>query len=144
MAAQSSATGGIAHSDAASPASDLSTDAFRGGIKADLLAALSEIKASGSFASFRPLVRPPDCGLIVDGVGPAPYGKGSETIVDTAVRNTWELDPQQFRFLDHRWHNYVQTLCAHAALDLGINTTIRCEIYKMLIYEQGAMFKPHT
>ncbi|CAH0055571.1 unnamed protein product [Clonostachys solani] len=165
MAAQGSATGGTAHSDAASPASDLSTDAFRGGIKVDLLGALSEIKVSGSFASFRPLVRPPDCGLTVDGVGPvsitndlheaqakqmiamaaqAPYGKGSETIVDTAVRNTWELDPQQFRFLDNRWHNYVQTLCAYAALDLGINTTIRCEIYKMLIYEQGAMFKPHT
>ncbi|CAH0025690.1 unnamed protein product [Clonostachys rhizophaga] len=165
MAAQGAATGGTAHSDAASPASDLSTDAFCGGIKADLLGALSEIQASGSFASFRPLVRPPDCGLIVDGVGPvsitndlhesqakqmiamaaqAPYGKGSETIVDTTVRNTWELDPQQFRFLDNRWHNYVQTLCAQAALDLGINTTIRCEIYKMLIYEQGAMFKPHT
>ena len=28
----------------------------------------------------------------------APYGIGSETIVDTAVRNTWELDAAQFSF----------------------------------------------
>ncbi|VUC31624.1 unnamed protein product [Clonostachys rosea] len=165
MAAASCTTGGTAPDDAPSPASDLSTHAFRAGIKADLLGALSEIKASGSFASFRPLVRPPDYGLVVDGVGPvnisndlhesqakqmiavaaqAPYRKGSETIVDTAVRNTWELDPSQFRFSDPRWHNYVRALCAQVALDLGISTTIRYEIYKMLIYEQGAMFKPHT
>ncbi|KAH7305224.1 hypothetical protein B0I35DRAFT_444179 [Stachybotrys elegans] len=30
----------------------------------------------------------------------APYGRGSETLVDTAVRNTWELDARQFVFLN--------------------------------------------
>ncbi len=27
----------------------------------------------------------------------APYGKGTETVVDTAVRRVWELDPAQFK-----------------------------------------------
>src|SRR5437588_2111084 len=31
---------------------------------------------------------------------PAPYGKGTETLVDTRVRNTFELDPQKFRLGD--------------------------------------------
>src|SRR5438874_264771 len=31
---------------------------------------------------------------------PAPYGKGTETLVDTRVRKTFELDPQKFRLGD--------------------------------------------
>lgn len=27
----------------------------------------------------------------------APFGKGSSTIVDTSVRNTWEINPDQFQ-----------------------------------------------
>lgn len=27
----------------------------------------------------------------------APYGKGEDTIVDTSVRNTWQLSPTQFQ-----------------------------------------------
>ena len=26
-----------------------------------------------------------------------PYGKGTETVVDTGVRHVWELDPEQFQ-----------------------------------------------
>lgn len=75
----------------------------------------------------------------------APYGKGTETLVDTSVRNTWELDASQFTFQEpEAWDTFIQQTCAAVALYLGIQGPIEAEIYKMLLYEEGAMFKPHT
>ncbi|KAF4977820.1 hypothetical protein FZEAL_5727 [Fusarium zealandicum] len=132
-------------------------------IKKDLLKTLQGIKGTGSFASFAHLTERPPAGLFVPGVGnitmplsevqacqliakarQAPFGKGSDTVVDTAVRNTWELNAEQFKFRDLKWAAFIQSLCKNVAHSLGINTTVRAEIYKMLIYEKGAMFKAHT
>ncbi|KAG6001850.1 hypothetical protein E4U21_003778 [Claviceps maximensis] len=132
-------------------------------LKNDLLKALSGIQASGSFASFGVLPQPPPADLFVDDVGDitlplsefqarqmiakarqAPYGKGSATVVDTAVRNTWELDAEQFTLRNPAWPAFLRRVCARVALDLGINAPITAQIYKMLIYEKGAMFKAHT
>uniref|UniRef100_A0A0L0NGR3 Prolyl 4-hydroxylase alpha subunit Fe(2+) 2OG dioxygenase domain-containing protein n=1 Tax=Tolypocladium ophioglossoides (strain CBS 100239) TaxID=1163406 RepID=A0A0L0NGR3_TOLOC len=161
--ARNSAVKALEHDDDASVASDLSTNTYHVGLKQDLLSDFSSIQTPGSFASFGALARQPPTGLFVEGVGDiamplgeaqarqlmakarqAPYGKGSDTIVDTAVRNTWELDAEHFTFRDPAWPGYVRALCARVAQDLGINTTIRAEIYKMLVYERGAMFKVHT
>ena len=149
-------------SDAESAASNLSTNTYCVGLKEELLAALSNIQASGSFASFAGISNTPPA-LFVDGVGDvtmplsesqarqliarahqAPNGKRSETLVDTAVRNTWELDAEQFTFRDPAWAGFIKSLCAHTSQRLGINTPIRAEIYKMLVYEKCAMFKAHT
>ncbi|KAF7560174.1 hypothetical protein G7046_g3978 [Stylonectria norvegica] len=153
----------VDHEDSQSAASDLSTEAYHVGLKEDLLDALNSIQTSGSFAFFGALKEPPPAGLSVQDVGDitmpltesvarelitkakqAPFGKGSDTIVDTAVRNTWELDAGQFTFQNPLWPSYIQALCARVAKELGINATVTAEIYKMLIYEEGAMFKAHT
>ncbi|KAK3485443.1 uncharacterized protein B0T23DRAFT_367539 [Neurospora hispaniola] len=150
-------------SDQDSVTSDLSTQDYTVSLKDDLRKALDNVKVAGSFASFRKLSRTPPDGFYVDGVGDvamplgetqarqliakarqAPYGRGSETIVDTSVRNTWEIDAAQFSFNNQRWPGYVRHLCSRVAADLGIKSPIRAEIYKMLIYERGAMFKSHT
>lgn len=132
-------------------------------LKEDLLNAFLGIQAPGSFAQCWKLQDPPPAGLFVTGVGDitlplqepkarqlierarqAPYGKGTETIVDTSVRNTWELDATQFEFRHPGWPGFLKHICSVAAKGLGINTDIHAEIYKMLIYEKGAMFKAHT
>ncbi|XP_044723809.1 2OG-Fe(II) oxygenase superfamily domain-containing protein [Hirsutella rhossiliensis] len=129
----------------------------------DVLGALSTIRAPGSFASLGVLPKVPPAGLFVRGVGDismplresqaqqliakarqAPFGKRGDTIVDTAVRNTWELDPDQFTFRHSGWPLFLRDLCRDVAENLGINAAIRAELYKMLIYEKGAMFKAHT
>jgi hypothetical protein len=81
---------------------------------------------------------------MIDKAHHAPYGKGSETLVDTAVRNTWELNPDQFEFGNPEWDKYIEEACACVARDLGVDSPVSAELYKMLIYEKGAMFKPHT
>lgn len=134
----------------------------------DLLHALDQIQPPGAFASFRalPATMTGSLGLAVDGVGTidwplqeaqarqiiekarqAPYGKGEATIVDTSVRNTWELDTSQFTLQGTaEWASVMDTMIAHVGHDLGIadSSAIRAEPYKMLVYEKGAMFKAHT
>ncbi|KAF6809483.1 2og-fe oxygenase superfamily protein, partial [Colletotrichum sojae] len=134
----------------------------------DLCSALDNIKGTGSFASFLttsylsyPAVRL-EPGLSVRDVGPitfplgeaqarsliaaarqAPYGRGSETIVDTSVRNTWELDPSQFD-PSPNWPDIINRMSSKLAQDMGIDVPVVADLYKLLIYEKGAMFKAHT
>ncbi|KAI5457841.1 hypothetical protein BGZ63DRAFT_457202 [Mariannaea sp. PMI_226] len=138
----------------------LSTDEFRDGLKGDFLQAITKIKVQGSFVSFGELSEPPPSGFHVYNVGKvtmplseaqarqliknghqASLHKRSETTVDTSTRNTWELDAGRFIFKKPDWQSYIQPLCERVAKELGINTTIRAELHKMLIYEKGAMFK---
>jgi hypothetical protein len=81
---------------------------------------------------------------IVSKARQAPYGKGSDTIVDTAVRNTRELDPTQFTIAWSGWPSYLEKICNVVAQQMGISTTVHADIYKMLLYEKGAMFRAHT
>lgn len=74
----------------------------------------------------------------------APYGKGNETLVDTTVHNPRELGPTQFELRNTEWPGYLNDTCTEIDKELGIDAPIRAEIYKMLIYEKGALFKPHT
>jgi hypothetical protein len=40
----------------------------------------------------------------------APFGKGTETVVDTSVRRSWTLDPDQFRLTNPKWDDLVATI----------------------------------
>lgn len=124
---------------------------------------LDAITSSGTFANAhkRGDIYP---GLVVKDVGPvhlplredqakqiiararqAPYGKGSQIIVDTSVRNTWELDPSQFQLTDQHWPTLVAALCQTIGTEAGLGDGhVHADLYKMLIYEKGAMFKAHT
>lgn len=130
---------------------------------AGLREALHAIKGAGSFAAFSKLsvtdlkpISVQDVGTIagfplqeaaarqlIEKARQAPYGKGSETFVDTSVRNTWELDASQLH-LSRQWASTVGHACEWVAQQLGITAFVRAELYKMLIYEKGAMFKAHT
>ncbi|KAH0022252.1 hypothetical protein KCU78_g5824, partial [Aureobasidium melanogenum] len=140
-----------------------------GDIKKDLLNYLDTIASSGDFATMKsysklsvnPHVRLlgadsqeeveigiplglQDAQKLIKVARQAPFGKGEQTIVDTSFRNTWELNPSQFSLSD-KWQPYVDTLMRSACDGLGVKTNdVRAELYKMLLYEKGAMFKPHA
>jgi hypothetical protein len=85
-----------------------------------------------------------DAQKLINAARQAPFGKGEQTIVDTSFRNTWELNPSQFS-LSEKWQPYVDSLMRSACDGLGVKTNdVRAELYKMLLYEKGAMFKPHA
>jgi len=127
-----------------------------------MLATLAAVDRPGNyFASGTvPLILP---GLEVAGLGPvalpltanaakeliacchqAPYGKGTETVVDTKVRKVWELDPGQFELLNPEWPGCVERVTDAVREHLGLKEQILdAQLYKLLIYETGGFFLPH-
>jgi hypothetical protein len=74
----------------------------------------------------------------------AQVGHGSKTIVDTSIRNTLELDATAIELRNRAWHTYMQTILKTAANELGVsNDSIRMELYKLLLYEEGAFIDKH-
>ena len=73
----------------------------------------------------------------------APFGRGEETIVDTSVRNTWQLCPSQFSIKSSKWSEQLQALLSKVTAALGCDKKKRvtCELYKLLLYEPGGFFK---
>jgi hypothetical protein len=83
----------------------------------------------------------------------SPHGQGVRTIVDRSVRNTWELNASQFTLSDDMTAGAINWTAVRSAAQqfvadgLGIARgadAVRVEPYKMLLYEPGAHFKPHT
>lgn len=107
-----------------------------------------------------PLVMP---GLEVDGLGPvrlplgpaqsrkliklcrqAPYGKGTETIVDTDVRRVWEMDPDQYQLTNPKWEALLAEIISEVQVQLGLeDRKLAAHLYKLLVYEKGSFFLPH-
>ena len=127
-----------------------------------ILKALSNIKGSGSYVStgIRDFILP---GLEIKGLDElsfplnkiqinelikiahkAPFGKGSETILDTNVRSAWEIDASQIEFNNPKWQILLHGILKETKKTLGIESNaIRANLYKMLIYEEGDFFLPH-
>ena len=128
----------------------------------NLLKAIAKVDRPGSFTTSGdlPLTMP---GLEVEGIGAirlplgktqaralikrcsqAPYGKGTETLVDTDVRRVWELDPKHITFTNPKWDAVVASITNQARLALGLNDTkLHANLYKLLVYESGSFFLPH-
>ena len=136
-------------------------------IKAELLTLLDDVDTHslGSFATSGTVPQAVNPGLTINGLGgvglplsvrdawelskiahQAPFGKGTETFVDTNVRKTWELDPSQFTLQNPEWQQCVHGLTTRVATELGIlrgDKDVRAELYKLLLYEEGAFFDHH-
>ena len=71
----------------------------------------------------------------------APFGRGSETVVDTSVRNAVEIGASSFS------DSFKELLCSKACKKVHDNMfpfqKIRSELYKMHIYKKGGFFHEH-
>ncbi len=131
-------------------------------VRTKLLEALGEVNRPGDVCTWgdRPLTMP---GLDVAGLGnvglplaatqagaliercqQAPYGKGTETLVDTDVRRVWELDPQHFQLTNPKWDAVVASIVGDVQRELGLEgRKLAAHLYKLLVYEEGGFFLPH-
>ena len=125
---------------------------------ADLLQTVQtpgDFYAAGSCPMHLPLIE-------VDGVGPialpllpaqaaqliaaaerAPYGRGGETLVDTAVRRTWQIGADRVRIAGKHWPEMLASIVQRAAAGLGAGAGVVPELYKLLIYDEGSFFVSH-
>ncbi|KAJ3033570.1 hypothetical protein HDV00_006055 [Rhizophlyctis rosea] len=140
-------------------------------LKASFRDVLSQISAPGAFATgdgpsdtLSPLLH-----LTIDGVGRvafplcreqaasikavcevAPFGKGSDTIVDVNVRKAWQVGPEKVR-LTSDWDRAIRKLVRkEVAPKLGLcddtrklKVTLGANLYKVVYYEEGGFFVTH-
>lgn len=129
--------------------------------RADMRKALDGFKCRGTFAKHTYVDREVT-GIHVNGVGrinlplqdnqarqiitharKAPVD-GSD-IVDLTIRDTWELLPSQFKLMDRGWPKVIQSLCEEIAVDMGLKSDgIHARLDRMLLYENGSMYKSHV
>ena len=134
-------------------------------MKAALIRIFSEvmIRSAGSFCVGGRAAFPALPGLRIDGVGEisfplaedqaekikvvgtqAPFGKGPRTVVDVSVRNTIQIELSKVKISSPQWQTALQDLVQSSCVVLGIDDRgVRAELYKLLLYEPGGLFKPH-
>ena len=73
----------------------------------------------------------------------APYGRGQETIVDTQVRRTWQIDANRVTLGGKHWQKDLDAIVNRAVTGLGVSGEVRAELYKLLVYDAGSFFISH-
>ena len=131
-------------------------------IRLQILEALEEIDRPAKFCSFgdRDFVMPgleikplgtiglplskPQTRELIEVCRQAPYGKGTDTVVDTEVRKVWELDANKIKFGNKKWMPFVDSILKHVQSELGLEQhELSAKLYKLLVYETGGFFLPH-
>ena len=81
---------------------------------------------------------------IIEVAKKAPYGLGSQTLIDETVRKTWQLEPGQILIKNDNFLAGVKNVVATVKKQLGCdNKAVQANLYKLLMYEAGGHFKPH-
>lgn len=73
----------------------------------------------------------------------APFGRGDKTVVDPAVRHTWEIPPSKIGFSNLKWKAFEEEMLKEVCAGLGVSPTSsmpRAELYKMLLYDTGSQY----
>jgi len=74
----------------------------------------------------------------------APFGKGTETITDTSVRDCWQIDANQIQVTGGAWTDTFKKIMKLVNEGLGIDSgKIGAKLYKLLIYGEGGFFAAH-
>ncbi len=73
----------------------------------------------------------------------APFGRGEQTLIDTSVRNTWQIDANALAFGGRNWQRSLDAIVARAADGLGVLEPVLAQLYKLLIYDTGGFFVEH-
>ncbi len=108
-----------------------------------LLAAMPRLRVKGAGALSFPVPETQIRALIA-AAEPAPYGKGTETVVDRSVRNCWQIGPERVRLAGAAWPDTFAGILETAAVGLGCDPDrVDARLHRLLIYEPGGFFAPH-
>ena len=116
----------------------------------------------GSFAFGTTMHSAPNPGLEIDSLGMlglplsprdmesikgiasrAPFGHGEKSIIDSTVRDTWEIDSSRISLKNSSWTSFLGGVVDTVWKGLGVapfTTRPRCELYKLLLYETGSQY----
>ena len=74
----------------------------------------------------------------------APYGKGTKTLMDTSVRDCWQIDAKQVRLAGRTWPATFKKIMDIVSKGLGLGEgKLNAQLYKLLVYGKGGFFAAH-
>ena len=74
----------------------------------------------------------------------APYGRGTETVLDRSVRDCWQVDAANVDVGGGAWSDTLAQIVGRAAEGLGCpRERTEARLYKLLVYEPGGFFSAH-
>ena len=114
-------------------------DFFTSG-RAEFLAPRLEVEGVGPIAL--PLL-PSQAKQLIKAATRAPYGRGTDTVVDTRVRRTWQIEASRVLLTGKHWNQTLTAIVARAAEGLGVAEPVTAELYKLLVYDKGSFFVSH-
>ncbi len=81
---------------------------------------------------------------LINAAHKAPFGKGTQTILDKNVRSGWEINADKLLFSGTAWNKIIEKITKTIKPILGLEDCgIKPSLYKLLIYEPGDFFLPH-
>ncbi|KPI45135.1 uncharacterized protein AB675_2357 [Cyphellophora attinorum] len=89
-------------------------------------------------------LQPQDALAIIGHCSQSPSGKGEQTLVDTNVRRSWELDASQFSLVNPAWAQLIGDLTKKACEELHVHSELEDVVvqpHKLLLFEAGAFSK---
>ena len=108
-----------------------------------LLAPMPRLEVEGAGALSFPVLEAQVRALIA-AAERAPYGKGTETLVDRSVRDCWQIEPDRVRLAGAAWPKTFADILGSAAAGLGCPPDrLDAQLHKLLIYEPGGFFAAH-
>ena len=90
-------------------------------------------------------VRPTQAKKLCAVARPAHFGHREETILDPAVRDTWEISPDLVSLGGPSWAPALEGALTELAGELGIpaGNRLEAELHALLVYGPGQFFVPH-
>lgn len=73
----------------------------------------------------------------------APYGHNFNTLINTEVRDSYQLDPSSLEIKNPDWPSKLQELVDKVCIELGCQGKAEAKLYKLLLYKSGGHFKKH-
>ena len=81
---------------------------------------------------------------LIEDAEPAPFGRGTETVLDRSVRDSWQISPERVKLGGKAWPGTFQEILASVEEGLGCpEGGLSAKLHKLLLYEQGGFFAPH-
>ena len=101
-----------------------------------------QIKVEGVGPVALPLL-PMQIDQLIQAAERAPYGRGGQTLVDTAVRRTWQIGADRVHLQGQHWARSLDAIVARVTTGLGVTGEVVAELYKLLVYDEGSFFVSH-
>ncbi|MCP4663757.1 MAG: 2OG-Fe(II) oxygenase [bacterium] len=76
---------------------------------------------------------------------PARYGRGEQTLLDSRVRDTWQIPKSRVKIDRRRWNQTLLPMLEALRADLGLpdGCRLKPDLHSMLVYAPGQFFQRH-